>query len=403
MLLAALLSGCSAVPWIGGEKDPTPPTPIDKKLTQEVSPRVLWKTRIGKGTRERQLRLIPVLADGKLFAADPAGRVVAVSPADGRVLWEYKTERKARIPFSGGPAVADGTLVVGSSNGDLLALSSRDGTLKWRIRLGSEILAVPLIVNDLVVVHTIDDSVYGIALADGSERWRYDYPAPVLTLRGSSTPAEADGGVIVGLAGGRLLYLELEQGMPVWELTITPPRGRSELDRIADIDADPVVVGNIAYVATYNGDLAAVDIAAGMILWRRELSAHAGLTADGSALYVTDSEDNLWAAEPTDGAGLWRQEGLLHRRLTAPALSGNALVVGDIDGYLHLVSRRDGRMLGYTRVAKDRIGHRPVVANGIVYIYANDGTLAAVRINAAAGDQAGDQAPAAAAASATQD
>ena len=379
LLAPVALAGCGMLSWIGGEKDPTPPTELNKKMPQQVRVQTAWKTRIGKGTNERQLRLVPVVANGRLFAADPSGRVLSISPSDGRTLWERKTD----FPFSGGPDVQGDTLVIGSTDGDLLALSTRDGAQKWRSQLGSEILSVPRIIGDLVVVHTTDDNVYGIELADGSERWRYGYPTPVLTLRGSSTPAVAGDGVIVGFSGGRLVYLDLEQGVPVWEVIVTPPRGRSELDRIADIDADPVVVGNIAYVATYNGDLAAVDTVAGSVLWRRELSAHAGLSAAQDALYITGSDDSLWAADPADGAGRWRQEGLLHRRLTAPALLGNYLVVGDIDGYVHFLSRRDGRLLGFERVAKDRIAHQPVVANGLAFVYANDGTLAALRASGA--------------------
>ena len=380
LALASLLSGCAAIPWLSSEKDPNPPTAINKKLPQQVSISTLWKTRIGKGTDDRQLRLVPAVVNGKLYAADPSGKVVALSPRDGRTLWERKTD----FQFSGGPDVQGETLVLGTTNGELLALSTRNGAQQWRAQLGSEILSVPRIIGDLVVVHTIDDSVYGIELADGSERWRFSYPAPVLTLHGSSTPVAARDGIIVGFAGGKLVFLEPEQGVPLWETTVTPPRGRSELDRIADIDADPVVVGDIAYVGTYNGDLAAVDIVTGSILWRRELSAHAGLSADETALYVTDSEDNLWSADPADGAGRWRQEGLAHRRLTAPALLGNYLAVGDLEGYVHLISRRDGRLLGFERVAKDRIGHQPVVDGGVAYVYANDGTVAALRAGAAA-------------------
>jgi len=375
VIVAAMMAGCGAIPGLKGEKDPNPPTPIDKKLPQQVSLNTLWKTRIGKGTDERQVGLTPVLANGRLYAADPSGSIVALSPRDGRVLWE----RKTGFAFSGGPAVAGDTLLVGTSDGELVALSTGNGAQKWRAQLGSEILSVPRVVGDLIVVHTIDDSVHGMELADGSRRWRFAYQAPILTLRGSSTPAVVGEDVIVGFSGGKIARLEPEAGVPLWETTVTPPHGRSELDRIADIDADPVVVGNAVYVGTYNGDLAAVDVDTGSVLWRRELSAYAGLAADDSALYITDSDDNIWAANPADGSGLWRQEKLAHRRLTAPALLGSYLAVGDLEGYLHLLSRRDGRLLGYERVSKDRIGQAPVVADGLAYVYANDGTVAAVR------------------------
>ena len=378
-LMPLLLSGCGMIPWIDGEKDPTPPTALAKSAPQQVAIRTLWETRIGKGTSERALNLVPAISGGRIYAADARGQVTALSASDGRTVWE----RDTGLPLSGGPDVSDTHLAIGSSDGDVLMLSSRDGAQRWRAQVGSEVLSVPRIIGDLVVVHTTDDTIYGLELSDGAERWRFSYPAPVLTLRGSSSPVAAGDGVIVGISGGRLIYLEPEQGAPLWDLLISPPSGRSELDRLADIDADPVVVDGTAFVASYNGDLVAVDIASGMVLWRRELSAHAGLAADDRALYITDSDDNLWAADPADGAGIWKQEALLYRRLTAPAIAGDAIVVGDIEGYVHWVSQRDGRLLGRERITKARIGAAPVVAGGIVYVQADDGTLAALRAGGA--------------------
>ncbi|MCF7991248.1 MAG: outer membrane protein assembly factor BamB [Thiohalocapsa sp.] len=385
LFAASLLGGCAAIPGLGGEEDPNPPTELDKKMVQQVDVRTLWQTRIGKGTGGRQLHLVPAVAGGRVYVAGNRGRIAALSAADGRTLWERETE----YAFSGGPDVGGDVLVLGTTDGEIVTMSNRDGSQRWRAQLDSEVLSIPRIVGDAVVVHTIDNTVYALELADGGERWRYSYPAPVLTLHGSSTPTPAGDGVIVGFSGGRLVYIDLERGAPLWEVTVTPPRGRSELDRIADIDADPVVVDNIAYVGTFNGDLAAVSIDTGEILWRRELSAHAGLSADEASLYVTDSSDNVWAAERGDGAGRWRQDALANRRLTAPALLGNQLILGDFEGYVHILSRSDGRLLGFERIAKARIGHRPAIEGNTAFVYANDGTVAAVRTSGGARPAAG--------------
>jgi outer membrane protein assembly factor BamB len=378
VILAAatlVLTGCGMFSWLGGAKDPRPPTKLDKKAVPQSGLRVIWKTKIGKGSDKRTLALVPAVGAGRVYAADARGRVVALSATDGRQVWR----RDTKIPFSGGPEVAGERLIIGSTDGDLVALSTRDGTQRWRTQLGSEVLSVPRVVGDLVVVHTVDDNVYGINVNDGSERWRYVHPAPILTLHGSSTPVAAGEGVVVGISGGRLVYLDTEEGAPFWEVVVTRPSGRTELDRIADVDANPVVVGDVVYVASFNGDLGAVDLLTGTILWRRELSAHAGIAATPEALYITDSDDNLWAAEPTDGAGRWKQDALLYRRVTAPAVLGNRLIVGDLEGWLHLVDRNDGRLIGRVRAAKSPINHTPVIASGVVYVYAADGTLAALR------------------------
>ncbi|MGB7551047.1 MAG: outer membrane protein assembly factor BamB, partial [Chromatiaceae bacterium] len=314
----ALLSGCSYIPWLAGEVDPRPPTELTA-AAGEAGLTTLWSVSTGKGTEGRRLSLTPALQDGRLYVADAKGLVMAVNAADGRQLWQ----RETGLALSGGPEVAGTRLVVGSTNGELLALSTTDGTELWRTQVGSEILSVPRFADDLVVLHTLNDSVFGFDAAKGEKLWNYDFQAPTLTLRGSSTPLIVGKYAVVGVSGGRLAKIELASGLPEWITTVTPPRGRSELERIADLNATPLVVGETLYVAAYNGDLAALDLTSGAVLWRRALSSYAGLTEADGTLYVTDSNDLVWAAKPEDGAGLWKQEALRYRNLTAPAVVGN--------------------------------------------------------------------------------
>lgn len=387
LVLATALSGCGMIPWLGGDKDPTPPTKLSD-IVETVGTNTLWSTRVTRGTDGRRLYLAPALDGDRLYVADTRGRVAAVSSSDGRILWE----RETKLQLSGGPDVKGDRLVIGSSRGELLALAKHDGAELWRAQLGSEILSVPRLTDTgQVMVHTLDDSVHGVDAATGAIQWRVNYPAPVLTLRGSSSPVITPHGVLVGLSGGKLVSLDPVDGTPLWEIIITRPSGRSELSRIADIDADPVVIGTIAFVGSYNGDLAAVDITTGTVLWRRELSAHAGLAADADALFITDSQDQVWGADPSDGAGRWRQEALRYRLLTAPALLPNDLIaVGDYDGYLHLLAQADGRLVGRTRVTgKGAITARPLVAGGRFYVYADDGTLAALTLGASPAPRGG--------------
>jgi outer membrane protein assembly factor BamB len=373
LLCILSLSGCGMFSWFGGETDPTPPSKL-VPFAPQLGVRTLWTTKVGTGTRKRQLALVPALSGGRLFVADTDGGVAAVSAADGRVQWQ----RETKLPFSGGPGTDGRQLVLGTGRGQVVALSAADGSQTWSADVDSEVLSVPLIVGDLVAVHTLDDSVYGLEAATGKQRWRYTYPAPILTLRGSSSPVVADSAVLVGLSGGKLVKLDVATGVPIWAVTVTLPSGRTELERISDIDADPVVVGSTAYVGTYNGDLAAVDMVTGDILWRRTLSAHAGLAASGQDLYVTDSDDNVWSASAEDGAGRWKQSQLQYRLLTAPAVLGDYLVVGDLEGWLHWIARKDGALVARVKVAGGAITARPLSADGRLYVYADDGTLAAL-------------------------
>jgi len=379
-LLLPLLSlgGCSYIPWLNKEEDPRPPTELTD-LRSEISSDVIWSTKATEGSEDRRLDLIPAIHTGRVYAAGAEGRVVAMSVDTGQVLWT----RETGLAFSGGPEVDDKHIVLGTSDGSLVALSMSDGTPLWTARLDSEILSVPRIAGASVFVHATDDSIYAYDLTSGKQLWKYSYPAPVLTLRGSSTPVVVGDSLIVGISGGKLVKLELKTGLPVWETTVTPPRGRSELERIADIDANPIIVGDIVYVATYNGDLAAVDLSSGSVLWRRQLSSQAGMTESAGTLYITDSDDIVWAARLDDGVGIWKQAALKYRRLTAPAVLGNLVVVGDLQGYVHWLDRRDGRILGRVKVAKGPISGRLQVAGGKLYVYDDDGTVAAVSAGSA--------------------
>ena len=378
-LAAAILAGCNSmpswVPLIGGEKDPTPPTELTP-ITPEVTINTLWSARLTKGSEGRRLLLVPAVRGDRVYVADARGQVVAAAADSGRVLWEHDT----KLPLSAGPELAGDRLILGTSNGQVIALSATDGDEQWRAQVSGEVLSVPRRTDDgKIIIHTLDDTIIGLDEAKGTELWRVAYPAPVLTLRGSSTPAITPNGVIVGLAGGKLVKLDPADGTPLWEVIITQPGGRSELARIADIDVEPVVVGKVVYVGTYNGDLAAVDVDGGNVLWRRELSSHAGLAATESDLFITDSTDLVWGADPAGGAGRWKQEQLRYRQLTAPTPIGKQIAVADVEGWLHLLSQTDGRQLGRTRVTKAPIISRPlVVAGGRLYVYATDGTLSAL-------------------------
>ncbi len=371
-LLALSLGGCSYIPWLAGEKDPRPPTELTP-VVAEQGLTTLWSINTGKGTDGRRLSLVPAHQNGQLFVADARGLVTAVNASDGRVLWQ----RDTGLPLSGGPEVSGTRLVLGTTNGELLALTVADGSELWRAQVGSEILSIPRLAGEQVILHTLNDSIFGFNATSGEELWHYDFQAPILTLRGSSTPLILGDHALVGVSGGRLAKVELATGLPEWITTVTPPRGRSELERIADLNATPVVAGQTIYVAAYNGDLAALDLTSGAVLWRRALSSYAGLTLADDTLYVTDADDTVWAAKPDDGAGLWKQEALRYRILSAPAVVGNTVLVGDLEGYVHLLARGDGRLQGRVRLAKGAIQAPPLVIGGRVIVLGADGTLSA--------------------------
>ncbi len=377
LLTTLTLGGCSSIPdpfgWM--ESDNQEPPAELTEFKPSVSIDTLWSRDTGEGSEEQYLRLVPAIYQGRIIVADGEGMVQSLDVKTGASVWKVETE----APISGGPGVGEDLVLVGTRDAEVIALNESDGTQLWRSHLTSEILSVPRVAEGTVVVHTIDGKLYGLDAGTGEQTWVYDRTVPILTLRGNSSPVIRGSNIISGFASGKLVNINLYSGEPQWEVLITPPRGRSELERIVDIDADPVISDGLVYVCTYQGEIAAVSEDTGVVMWRRELSSHAGLDADWRAIYITDSEDRVWALEPRNGAGLWRQEKLLNRRLTTPAILDDYILFGDLEGYVHWLYYEDGALAARVEVADAPISSAPIVVNDVAYVYADDGTLTALK------------------------
>lgn len=379
VLLPLVLGGCSTISgWFSDDGKQIEPEPlVDFEPTLEVHE--VWSRGVGDGADEQRVKLRPLIDFDRVYAADREGLVVGLELASGRTLWETELE----LPVAGGPGAGEGVVVLGTSDAEVVALDANDGALKWRHRVSSEVLSIPRVASGLVLVHTIDGRISALAVETGELVWGYQSSVPTLTLRGEGSPLLSGSKVICGFANGKLVALDLEGGRPVWEASVTAPSGRSELERMVDLDADPVRYEGIVYVGTYQGQVAAVGEETGAVLWRKDLSTYAGMDIDWRRLYVTDSEDRVWGLDPRNAAAVWRQEKMRARQLSAPAVVGEYLVVGDYDGYLHWLDKSDGSMVARSRAGSDAIRVKPqVAADGMVVVYGDGGELSAWRIGA---------------------
>lgn len=375
-LLLAALSGCSSLPdpmgWFEADNQEPPAELTDYQPA--IRPHIRWSTDSGADSEEQYLKLVPAIYHDRILVADSEGEIRTLDIATGRTVWSRETE----APVSGGPGAGEGVVLVGTRDAEVIALDTDTGEELWRRHLSSEILSVPRVEGGTAVVRTIDGRVYGLDAGSGEQIWVYDRSVPVLTLRGDSSPVIHGSNVIVGFANGKLVNIDLYSGDPRWETLVTPPHGRTELERIADIDADPLVADGVIYVCTYQGEVAAVSLDNGVVLWRHRISSHTGLTADWRHIYVTDTKGRVWALDRRNGAAMWKQEKLLNRRLTAPAMLDDYVVVGDLEGYVHFLSYEDGSQLGRIDVSSAPISATPQVVDDIAYIYSDDGKVTAV-------------------------
>lgn len=378
MLALLALGGCGTVAdpteWFGSSSVEPPNELEDFEPTRE--PVVLWSADVDSGTDDQRLHLVPGVYQGQVFVASADGRVKAFDARNGKTLWDVELD----VPISGGPGVGEGIVVVGTSDADVIALNASDGSERWRGAASSEILSSPAVGRGVVVVQALDGRVTGLDAGTGVERWRYSSRVPSLTLRGSGSPVMSGNAVFCGLAGGKLVALDITSGDLLWDANVTVPGGRSELERLADIDGDPLVRDGAVYVATYQGEVAAFGESSGISLWRHRLSVHGALAADWRSLFAADENGILWSFDVESGRARWSQDSLRNRGLSDAVILGDSLVVGDFEGYVHFISATGGTFQARMRVGSDAITKGIRVEDGVLYVQNDDGTLKAIAL-----------------------
>ncbi|MGB3134685.1 MAG: outer membrane protein assembly factor BamB [Candidatus Macondimonas sp.] len=368
------LSACGRLNWMSKPVEPPAPLP---KIDSPLSVESLWSLDVGGKSEERFPYLAPAIGGDRVFAASADGHVVAVALSGGKQLWAVKTGTR----ISAGPSWTEDTLLLGTLDGEVLALSANDGSVRWRRQMSGEVLAAPRADQGVVVVRTLDGRVTGLNLADGSNRWVYASTVPSLTLRGTGAPVLENGFAMVGLDNGKVIALRLTDGRLVWEETVAAPTGRSEVERLVDVDGDPAVLAGGLFVATFQGKAAGFDLRSGQRVWDHPTSSFQSLVASREEIYLVDDKSRISALELKTGNPLWTQEALLRRGLTAPALSENRLVAADAEGYVFWLDRETGQVMARERVDRQGISARPLAAgDGVVVIQGRGGRLAALRI-----------------------
>ncbi len=358
------------------EDESSPPRALEE-IKKEVLLTTVWQREVPSDKAQRFSKLNMVLSDGTLYVANHQGKVLALDQTSGDTSWEVQTG----LPISGGLSLGYENLFFATSDADVVALKLNNGDTSWTTQVSSEVLSVPRFSDGSLVVRSIDGAINTLDTTTGQEIWSYIRDVPALSLRGTSSPVIKSGGVISGYANGKLVVLRLKDGMQIWETSVAVPRGRGALSRMVDVDSDPLAGERFIYAATYNGGIAAVDIRSGQIAWRRsELSSYKSMAADWVSLFVVDVNNHIWSADQTNGSINWQQDDLENRRLTAPVRMNQYLLMGDYEGYLHVLSASDGRLLGRLKVSESAITSAPIVDDELIYLKDSKGVITALRL-----------------------
>ena len=368
MLAAAVLAvGCSS-----NSTKELPPAELTK-FSEEVRLDKQWSRSVGAGQGETWNQLELASEGDSLFAADIEGLVLAMNRETGKVLWKQELD----LPVSGGVGAGYGLVLLGTLKGEVIALDSSSGEEKWRARVGGEVLSAPASNGNVVVVQTQDDRLIGLDAYDGRQLWRYDSTPAVLTLRGTGSPVVTNRLAVAGLSSGKVIAVDVERGIPVWEQRVAVPKGRTELERVVDIDGGLMLSGGTLYVVSYQGQLTALDLESGRPLWQREASSYVGVSSGFGNIYVSEATGTVEGIDERSTTALWSNDALARRQLTTPATLSSNVVVGDLEGYLHLLSQVDGRFVGRVRVDSDGLRARPLVVGDWLYAYGNSRKLVA--------------------------
>ena len=372
------VSGCGVFKGRVNRDNLEPPAELTEyEPTAQVSE--VWSQGMGEVEQRLGLRKAPAVADGRVYVGDLEGRVVALDASGGAERWVAETGIRVGATIG----VGEGLAVVGGLDGEVVALELDGGAERWRTRVSSEVVAAPAIARGVVVVRSHDGRLFGFDAASGERRWLYDRGLPPLTLRGNAAPVIVGGTVHAGYDDGRVVALRLEDGSVAWEQVVAVGEGRTELERMVDVDGPLVVDGSEVYAISYQGQAAALATESGQPLWSREFSSYGGLTLSGDRLVVAGEDGAVFALDRRSGGALWKNDALAHRWLTTPVVQGGHAVVGDFDGYLHWIDMETGQLAARVRVGRDPIRARPGVdADGTLYAMTVDGELAAFRLAA---------------------
>jgi outer membrane protein assembly factor BamB len=367
--LLLLVAACSK------DKDIDTPavlTPINATLKVDR----VWSASVpDKGAKVLRLGLGLAAEGNRVYAAGFKGEVIAFDLASGHSVWRTKT----KAPISGGPAASGDLVVVGTSAGEVIALTAADGKILWRVRLNGEILAAPAISDRAVAVRTVDGKLRALSPKDGHDLWTQEQQVPRLSLRGTSRPVIAGELTLCGFDNGKVIAVNMNDGSLQWEATVAPPHGRTELERLVDVDSTPRVSGQDVFTVGFQGRVAMLALDTGQVWWSHDASSYRGIALDDDAVYIANAAGEVVALRRRTGAEVWRQKALLHRGLSAVALTDNAVVTADYQGNVHWLDKATGELAARAQSGKVRVSNPPVVSGNMVVVINDAGRISAFR------------------------
>ena len=369
------LVGCSL---FGKEEEIVQVSP-SPTVNNQFSIQQVWRNSTAGNTHIYSL-LGPINYDNAVYVASRSGQVKAVDLSNGHTIWDKNLSQSTLFSsktalFSGGVSADDKYVYIGSERAVVYALDRNDGNVIWEKPVRGEVLARPVSSADKLIIHTANGNLQALNRNTGADEWDVMLEVPPLSVRGNSTPTIAHGAAIFGDDTGHVNAYYINNGQLIWQQRISQPSGSTEIAKLNDVDSTPVIEGNLAYAIGYNGNVVALDLSNGQIVWRKEMGSTHSFVVDSQRLFVVDQNDNIRSVSKNGGTILWTQAGLLHRQLTDPVIYENYIVVGDFEGYLYWLDKDNGEIVAKTQVSSSGLISKPLVVDNKIVVQAKNGDI----------------------------
>jgi len=368
ILLLAIVAACSKT------KDPDRPTKL-VAFPETVKIQKVWSEKVGGTKVPLRLGLALDVEGDTVYAAGETGEIAAFDLHNGHPQWRTRT----KLPLGGAVGFGDGKIVVGSTDGDVIALDAKSGKRLWSTNIVAEIVAAPAVSPRMALVRGVDGKLHALSMADGHELWQQQQTVPKLSLRGTASPMIAGNVAVTGFDNGRVVATSLSDGASVWETQLQIPAGKTDIDRLADIDTRAQIVGNDVYVVGFQGKVAMMALDSGQIWWSHNTSSYRGVALDAENVYVSAADGEVFALNRRTGTEVWRQKALMNRGISGPDVAGDAIVVADFQGYVHWLDKSSGALIGRIRAGRSRYSNPPVYADGLLLLLNDRGVIDAFR------------------------
>lgn len=378
-ILVLTINACSYIPWFGDDEEVVIELREPTELI-EFEPQVKfqrnWQVSLGGDTEDTHILLYPHVFSGNIAFTETGGKLSIYDISTGHLVNSVSAFNSVAAGVGGN----EHSIVVGTLDGDVAAFNTLDLAQLWSVNIGSEVVSIAHVQNEQVIIRGNDNRIVALSMDSGELLWTVEQTSPALTLRGANKPLVADGIVYAGMDNGEVIAIAADSGNVIWEARVSVPSGRSELDRLVDIDGKLAIDDEFIYASSYHGRVVAINRINGRINWARDIASIAGVSADDIHVYVTDRDDNIWALEKSTGVSVWKQEKLLYRQMSAPIVLNSGILIGGGLGYLHALSKQDGSIIGRVKLGKKPVHLSSMSRNDIAYVTDTNGRLASYSI-----------------------